>query len=91
MVVPIGIKEMYIGVLENCPSLIIITCISTDGRVIPLIVIVPGVSIMVHWFHENMTSLKVIIVSLTGYINKGIYMLWLDHFIKHSDSGPNKP
>ena len=69
----------------------IIKCISIDRRVIPLIVIVPGVLIIVHWFHENMTGLKVITVSPTGYINKGICILWLDHFIKYSDSRPNKP
>ncbi len=79
------------GVLESCLSLTIIKCISVDRRVIPLVVIVPGVLIMVRWFHENMTGLEVITVSLTGYTNKGICMLWLDHFIKHSDSGPDRP
>src|SRR5437016_4277780 len=91
VVVPIGIKEMYVGVPESCLSLTIIECISADGRVIPLVVIVPGVSIMVRWFHENMTGLEVITVSPTGYTNEGICMLWLDHFIKHSDSGPDRP
>ena len=91
VVVLIGIKEMYVGVPENRLSLTIIECISADGRVIPPIVIVPGVSIMVRWFHENMTGLEVITVSPTGYTNEGICMLWLDHFIKHSDSGPNRP
>jgi hypothetical protein len=30
---------------------------------------------MVSWFHENMTSYEVIIVSLTRYINEGIYIV----------------
>src|SRR5579859_3904740 len=88
VVVPIGIKQMYVGIPENRLSLTIIECISVDGRVIPLIIIVPGALIMVRWFHENMTGLEVITVSPTGYTNEGICMLWLDHFIKYSDSGP---
>ena len=66
---------MYIGVLESCLSLTIIKCISIDRGVIPLVVIIPSVLIIVYWFYKNITSLKVIIVSLTGYTNKGIYML----------------
>ena len=48
VVVPISIKEMCVGIPENCLSLMIIKCISIDGRVIPLIVIIPGALIMVH-------------------------------------------
>src|SRR5271163_2108139 len=91
VVVPIGIKEMYTGIPENRMSLTIIECISADGKAIPPVVIVPGVMIMVSWFHENMTGHEVIAVSPSGYTNKGICMVWLDHFIKHNDCGPNKP
>jgi hypothetical protein len=45
---------------------------------------------MVSWFHENMTSHEVIIVSPTRYINEGIYIVWLDHFIKYNNYGPNQ-
>jgi hypothetical protein len=78
VVVPIGIKEMYIvyiGIPKNRMSLTIIECISTDGKAIPPVVIVPGVMIMVSWFHENMTRHKVITVSLSGYTNEGICMV----------------
>jgi hypothetical protein len=91
VVVPIGIKEMYIGIPENRMSLTIIECISADGKAIPPVVIVPGVMIMVSWFHENMTRHEVITVSPSRYTNEGICMVWLDHFIKHNDCGPNKP
>jgi hypothetical protein len=43
VVVPIGIKEIYVGVPENRLSVTIVECISADGRAIPLLVIVPGV------------------------------------------------
>jgi hypothetical protein len=89
VIVPIGIKEMYTGIPENRISLIIIESISADSKAIPPVVIIPGVIIMVSWFHENITSYEVIIVSPTRYINKGIYMIWLDYFIKYNNYGPN--
>jgi hypothetical protein len=90
IVVPIRIKEIYIGIPENRISLIIIKYISADSKAIPLVIIVPGIIIIVSWFHENITGYKVIIVSPTGYINEGIYMVWLDYFIKYNNYSPNK-
>jgi len=89
IVVPIGIKEMYTGIPENRISLTIIESISADSKAIPPVVIVPRVMIMVSWFHENMTGHEVIIVSPTGYTNKGIYMVWLDYFIKYNNYSPD--
>lgn len=91
VVVLIRIKEMYIGIPKNRMSLTIIECISADGKAIPPVVIVLSVMIMVSWFHENMTGHKVITVSLSGYTNEGICMVWLDYFIKHNNCGPNMP
>jgi hypothetical protein len=75
VVVPIGIKEMYVGIPENRMSLTIIECISADGKAIPPVVIVPGILIMVSWFHENMTGHEVVTVSPSGYTNEGICMV----------------
>jgi hypothetical protein len=47
VVVLIRIKEIYIGILENRMSLIIIKCISADSKAIPPVVIIPGIMIMV--------------------------------------------
>jgi hypothetical protein len=91
IVVPIRIKEMYVGIPKNHMSLTIIECISANGKAIPPVVIVPSVMIMVSWFHENMTGQEVITVSPSGYTNEGICMVWLDHFIKHNNCRPNKP
>jgi len=66
---------MYTGIPENHMSLIIIESISIDSKAILPVVIVPGVIIIVSWFHENMTSYEVIIVSPTRYINEGICMV----------------
>jgi len=72
VIVPIRIKEIYTGIPKNRISLTIIESISIDNKAIPLVVIVPGVIIIVSWFHENITSYKVIIVSPTRYTNEGI-------------------
>jgi hypothetical protein len=46
VVVPIGIKEMYIGIPKNRLSVIVIKCISANRRAIPLVIIVPSVMII---------------------------------------------
>jgi hypothetical protein len=91
VVVLIGIKEMYVGIPENRISLTVIESICANGKAIPLVVIVPGIMIMGSWFHEKMTGHEVITVSPTGYTNEGICLVWLDHFIKYNDCGPDKP
>ena len=77
------------GIPENYISLIVIKCICANRTAIPPVIIVLGIIIMGSWFHKKITGHEVITVSLTGYINKGIYMAWLDHFIKHYNCGPN--
>ena len=91
IVVPVGINEMYIRIPENCLSLIVIKSICANGTAIPLVAIVPGGSIIEHWFHQNMTSYELIIVSLTGYTNSEINLHWLDYFIKYNYCGPDQP
>jgi hypothetical protein len=91
VVVPIGIKEMYVRIPENRISLTVIESICANGTTIPPVVIILGVMIMGSWFYENMTGHEVITVSPSGYTNEGICMVWLDHFIKHNDCGPDKP
>ena len=91
IVVPIGIKEMYVGVPENRLSLTVVESISADGSSIPPLVIVPGGTIMESWFHSNMTGHEVVTVSPSGYTNEEICMVWLDHFIDYHNCGPDSP
>jgi hypothetical protein len=90
IVVLIGIKEIYTGILENRLSVTIIECISADGNAIPPVIIVPGVRIIASWFNNNITRHELITVSESGYINKGIYIAWLDYFIKYHNCITNK-
>jgi hypothetical protein len=46
VIVLIGIKEIYIRILQNRFSMIIVEYISTDRKVILLLVIIPGVMII---------------------------------------------
>ena len=91
VMVPIGIKEIYIGVPENRLSLTIVESVSADSMSIPPLIIVPGGMIMESWFHKNMTGHEVVAVSPSRYINEEICMVWLNHFIDHNNCGPNKP
>jgi hypothetical protein len=84
------IKEIYTSILENRLSIIIIESILVDRRVILLVIIIPGVMIIIFWFFDNMIRHELLIVSESGYTNKGIYMVWLDYFIKYNNYGPNK-
>ena len=53
VVVPVGIKEMYVGVPQNHLSVTVVECISADGKAIPLLVIIPGIIIIESLFHEK--------------------------------------
>jgi len=63
---------MYVKVLENYISFIVIKSISANKKAILLVVIMPRIIIIRSWFYKNITNYKVITVSLTNYINKGI-------------------
>jgi hypothetical protein len=63
---------MYVKVPENRLSLTVIKSISTDGKSIPFLVIVPGKNIIVSWFYKNITDKEIVTVSLLGYTNKEI-------------------
>jgi hypothetical protein len=72
--------------------LTIIEAICTDGRApLPLGVILPGKVYIESWIYENLKGAEVIMLSDTGYTNDKLVVWWLEHFIKHTDSGPNKP
>jgi hypothetical protein len=75
IIVLIGIKEIYMGIPENRISLTVIEYISADEKAILPVIIIPDMIIIVSWFHIRIIGYKVIIISLTGYTNEGIYLL----------------
>jgi hypothetical protein len=82
VVVPVGIKEMYIGIPENYILITVIKCICANGTAIPPVIIIPGTMIIGGWFHPKITGHEILTVSDSGYTNEGICIKWLDHFIK---------
>jgi hypothetical protein len=70
--------------------LTIIESISADGKAIPSLIIVSGILIIESWFYKNITGYKLVTVSPTGYTNKGICIIWLNHFIKYNNYRPDK-
>jgi hypothetical protein len=92
VIVPINIKELYTSSPENRKSITIIEAICADGSPLPPpAIICLGMRHMMHWFSENMTGQELILTSSTGYTNEEIALEWLAHFIKYTDSGPDKP
>jgi hypothetical protein len=81
VIIPVRIKEMYVKVPENRLFVTVVESISADGKAIPPLVIVPGRNIIISWFSKQMTKAEVVLVSPSGYTNKGICIQWLDHFI----------
>ena len=75
VVVPIGIKEIYVKILENCFSITIVKCISINGKSILLLVIIPSVIIIEKWFYKKMIGHKLVTISLSSYTNKGICLI----------------
>jgi hypothetical protein len=66
---------MYIRILENRLSITIVKYISINGKSILLLVIILSIDIIEKWFYKKITSYKLVIVSLSGYTNKGICLI----------------
>lgn len=54
-------------------------------------VILPGRVYMDNWIYDNLEGAEVMMVLDTGYTNDHIAIQWLNHFIKRTDSRPDKP
>jgi hypothetical protein len=87
-VVLVSIIEIYIGIPKNRISITVIKCICTNRTAIPPVIIALGTMIIGGWFYKKITGYKVIIISDISYINKGIYIAWLDYFIKQYNCSP---
>jgi hypothetical protein len=92
VIVPTEIKEVHGPSPANRKSVTILEAICADGRPPPPPgVILPGKVYMENWVHDNLKGAEVMMLSDTGYTNDKIAVQWLEHFIKHTDSGLDKP
>jgi hypothetical protein len=52
-VVLVGIIEIYVGILKNYISIIVMKCICANGTAIPPVIIAPGTIIIGGWFYKK--------------------------------------
>jgi hypothetical protein len=71
-----------VGIPKNYILVIVIEYICANRTAIPPVIIILGTMIIGGWFYKKIIGHKVITISNTGYTNKGIYIAWLDYFIK---------
>jgi hypothetical protein len=81
-VVLVSIKKMYIRIPKNRILIIIIEYICANGIAILLVIIILRTIIIRGWFYLKIIGYKVLTISNSSYTNKGIYIKWLDDFIK---------
>jgi hypothetical protein len=92
VIVPTEVKELYTASPENRKSVTIIKTILADRREpLPLFVIAPGKKIMDNWINKKLIGTERIAATPTGYTNNEIALQYMDHLIKHSRAGPDKP
>ena len=91
VVVPAHVHELYTGSPDNRLSITVIETISAGGNYQPPFIILPGEKLMDNWCHENVENDTWVTTSPTGYISSQAMLEYLKHFVKFSDSGPNKP
>jgi hypothetical protein len=71
-----------VGIPKNYILVIVIEYICANRTAIPPVIIILGTMIIGGWFYKKIIGHKVITISNTSYTNKGIYIAWLDYFIK---------
>jgi hypothetical protein len=74
-VVLVGIIEIYIRISKDYIFIIVIKCICINRTAIPPVIIALRTIIIRGWFYKKIIGHKVITISNTSYINKGIYIV----------------
>ena len=82
---------MYVPMAENRKSITMIESICANGTATPLIIIVQGRQHMKSWYNEKLTGEELVLLSDSGYTNNELAMIYLEHFIKHTNADPDQP
>jgi hypothetical protein len=92
VIVPSKVKELYTASPENRKSVTVIKTIIANGREpLPPFIIAPGKKIMDNWISKKLIRKERIAATPTGYTNNQITLQYMDHLIKESRAGPEKP
>jgi len=74
-------KHTIIASQSSCKSVTIIECISSNGFLLPLLIILPGKHQLVDWYRKTKIPDQYIIqTSKNGYINDKIGYHWIYYF-----------
>jgi len=68
-----------------------IKTIIADGTTIPLVIIIQGKRHMENWYSEKLEKSVRVVLSDSGYTNKEISLILLNHIILHTKASINKP
>jgi len=68
-----------------------IETIVADGTTIPLVMIIQGKQHMENWYSEKLEKGVRVVLSDSGYTNKEISLILLDHIILYTGAGVDKP
>ncbi|EKD12102.1 hypothetical protein MBM_09739 [Drepanopeziza brunnea f. sp. 'multigermtubi' MB_m1] len=92
VLVPGSIQEFYSVSLKNRRSVTIIEMINaTSQKPIPLMILIQSKRLMQQWFVSNLLTSTLIKEADNGFTDNKIALLYLEHYIKNADCGPNKP
>jgi len=67
-----------------------IETIIADRTVIPLVMIIQGKQHIENWYSEKLEKGVQVVLSDSGYTNKEISLILLDHIILHTNAGIDK-
>jgi hypothetical protein len=83
---------MYSMSPENRRSITIIEMINATGRKPPPpMIIIQGKRLMKKWFQKSLPKGTLIKESDQGFTNNDLALIYLRHYIKNSNAGPNAP
>jgi hypothetical protein len=84
------VKKVYMANPMDRTLVTSVECVSTDGRTIPPLAILPQ-KVFMPWFHPNqMPDDYQTAHSDAGYNNSELALLWLEHFDKYTRNGTAK-
>jgi hypothetical protein len=82
---------LYTATAEDRKSITMVETIIANGTTIPPIIIIQGKQHMESWYSSKLEKGVRVVLSDSGYTNKEISLIYLDHIILHTNAGLDKP
>ena len=77
-------RPLYLPSSSNRELVTVCETVSSDGEVLPPMIIIPGQNIMEDWFETGLAGNVLVGVSDTGYSNDELSLDWVHHFERFS-------